>query len=106
VKRIVVITPADARYGFSLSGVRQMTATREDLPRDLPELARDPAVGVILVDERLLAGLPEARIKELERRWPGVIVALPAPARVARIEEDYALRLIRRAIGYQVRLSL
>jgi V/A-type H+-transporting ATPase subunit F len=106
VKRIVVITPDDARYGFSLSGVRQMTATRENLPRDLPELARDSEVGVILVDERLLAGLPEARIKELERRWPGVVVALPAPTRVARIEEDYALRLIRRAIGYQVRLSL
>jgi V/A-type H+-transporting ATPase subunit F len=106
VKKVVVITPADARYGFSLSGVRQMTTTRDDVPRDFPELARDPAIGVILVDERLLAGLPEARIKELERRWPGVVIALPAPARVARIEEDYALRLIRRAIGYQVRLNL
>jgi len=30
---------------------------------------------------------------------------LPSPERAARVEEDYALRLIRRAIGYQVRLS-
>jgi V/A-type H+-transporting ATPase subunit F len=83
-----------------------MTATRADLPKTLPELARDPAVGVILVDERLVVDLTEERIKELERRWPGLVIVLPAPAKAVRIEEDYALRLIRRAIGYQVRLNL
>ena len=39
-------------------------------------------------------------------RWsPGMVVLLPAPAAGAPLEEDYVLRLIRRAIGYQVRLG-
>jgi V/A-type H+-transporting ATPase subunit F len=41
----------------------------------------------------------------MERRWPGLVVMLPAPREGARVEEDYVLRLIRRALGYQVRLG-
>jgi vacuolar-type H+-ATPase subunit F/Vma7 len=41
----------------------------------------------------------------LEGRWPGLVVVLPAPLRTQVAEEDYVLQLIRRAIGYQVRLS-
>jgi len=105
VKRIVVLTPEDARHGFALAGVRQRILAREDLQAALQELVRDPETGVIVVDERLIAGPAQEKIREIERRWTGVIVVLPSPERAARIEEDYALRLIRRAIGYQVRLS-
>jgi hypothetical protein len=31
---------------------------------------------------------------------------LPAPEKAAAVEEDYALRLVREAVGYQVRMSL
>jgi vacuolar-type H+-ATPase subunit F/Vma7 len=105
VKKIVVITPPDARYGFALAGVRQRTVTVGDLPSHLRELLRDPITGVVIVDERLAVGTAQAQIREAERRWPGLVMVLPAPERAARIEEDYVLRLIRRAIGYQVRLS-
>jgi vacuolar-type H+-ATPase subunit F/Vma7 len=105
VKKVVVITPPDARHGFALAGVRQLTRVPEELDAALLELSRDPSTGVIIVDERLTAGAAQQRIREIELRWPGLVVVLPAPAKVARIEEDYALRLIRRAIGYQVRLS-
>jgi hypothetical protein len=47
----------------------------------------------------------QASLREMERRSPGVIVLLPAPEAGPPLEEDYVLRLIRRAIGYQVRLG-
>ncbi|MGB5105020.1 MAG: V-type ATP synthase subunit F [Steroidobacteraceae bacterium] len=105
MKEIVVLTPEDARCGFALTGVRQLTLVPRDLQATLQELSRDPATGVIVVDERLLADGAQAQLGGIERRWSGLVVVLPSPERAARIEEDYALSLIRRAIGYQVRLS-
>lgn len=105
MKRIVVITPVDARHGFALSGVLQRTAAPEELLPMLRELAADPLTGVVIVDERLLAGPAGDDIESLERRWPGLVVVLPAPEKAALAEEDYIARLIRQAIGYQVRLS-
>lgn len=105
MKKVVVLTPADARHGFALSGVLQRTLVAAQLPAQLHELIADPVLGLIIVDERLVAGATQAQLRDLERRWPGLIVILPAPEAVARLEEDYVLRLIRRAIGYQVRLG-
>lgn len=107
MKKVVVITPPDARHGFALTGVRQVTSSEGELPGILADLVRDPLTGVIVVDERLTVGAVRQQIRALERRWPGLVVVLPAPERAGRVaEEDYVLQLIRRAIGYQVRLNL
>ena len=105
MKNIVTITPRDAAHGFALAGVKQLVRTPQELDATLLELMGDPATGVIIVDERLVAGPTQRRIEGLERRWPGLVVVLPAPGKLQRPEEDYVLRLIRRAIGYQVRLT-
>jgi V/A-type H+-transporting ATPase subunit F len=105
VKGIVVITPPDATHGFALAGVRQLNATADTTPAALHELSRDPATGVVIIDERLVSRPLREQIRVLEERWPGLVVVLPAPLRAKVAEEDYVLQLIRRAIGYQVRLS-
>jgi V/A-type H+-transporting ATPase subunit F len=106
VKSIVVITPGDARCGFALAGVRQLVLEREGLEQALTGLQRDPAVGVLVIDERLVDEAASRRLTEMERSWPGVVAVLPAPEKAAAVEEDYALRLVREAVGYQVRMSL
>lgn len=107
MKRIVVITPPDARHGFALAGVRQLSARPDELPALLRQLVRDPVIGAVIVDERLVTGVAREHIRELDRRWTGLVIVLPAPERARPVaEEDYVLQLIRRAIGYQVRLSL
>lgn len=105
MKHVVVMTPPDARCGFALTGVRQRTLVPSQLLADLPELLGDADVGLIILDERLASGATQAALREMERRSPGLVVLLPAPEAGARLEEDYVLRLIRRAIGYQVRLG-
>lgn len=105
MKQVAVMTPPDARHGFALTGVRQRTLLPEQLPPELQSLLDDPGVGLVVVDERLATGAMQASLREMERRWPGLVVMLPAPREGARVGEDYVLRLIRRALGYQVRLG-
>lgn len=99
------MTPADARLGFALGGVRQMTSEPAGLEACLRGLMADVDTGVVVVDERLVPGVAQQRLRELERRWTGLFVVLPAPGEAVPAAQDYVLRLIRRAIGYQVRLS-
>ncbi|BCR04728.1 hypothetical protein DESUT3_17970 [Desulfuromonas versatilis] len=106
MKRIVFLTPADARYGFSLAGVTQLTLEPEEVDRALGEMVQQPETGVVVIDERLVPAIPEKKLQEIEKRWPGLVIVLPAPEKPEIEIEDYALRLVRRAIGYQVRLNL
>jgi len=105
VRRIVVVTPTDARLGFALGGVRQVTSDAAGFDACLRELMADADNGIVVVDERLVPGAAQQRLRELERRWEGLFVVLPGPGGAVPAVEDYVLRLIRRAIGYQVRLS-
>jgi V/A-type H+-transporting ATPase subunit F len=105
MKQIVLLTPGDAAQGFALAGVRQHTPRQAEVHRLLRELASDPRTGLVIVDERLADRDVRDCLHELDRRWAGLAIVLPAPRAVVRTEEDYVLQLIRRAIGYQVRLS-
>lgn len=105
MKRIVVITPPDARFGFTLAGVTQLVSSPEGAEAAVCRSMEDPECGVVILDERLLAGIDEQRFREMEKRWFGVLVVLPVPEKGPKEGEDYAERLIRKVIGYHVRLS-
>lgn len=106
MKKIVFITPGDAWPGFALAGFQQLTTTASGVEEVIRSVLADPESRVVVVDERLLPGMSEERFKEMGARWPGVLVVLPAPERQgAETREDYALRIIRKAVGYHVRLQ-
>jgi vacuolar-type H+-ATPase subunit F/Vma7 len=107
MRDLVFLTPADARHGFTLAGARQLVVSAEEAEETLRQALADPDTKVAVIDERLLAGIAEDRFQEMERRWFGVLIVLPAPEKAGEeLAEDYALRLIRRAIGYHVRLQV
>ncbi len=106
MKRIVFVTPEDARFGFSMAGVQQVICTAEELAATLKTVLAEPETGLVIVDERLMSHMPEERFHEMEKRWTGILMVMPAPEAGRPPGEDYALRLIRRAIGYQVRLDV
>lgn len=105
MKRIVFITTRDARYGFSISGVSQLAVTPDEAEATIRKVLAEPDTGVAVVDGRLLGGIGEERFREMEKKWYGLLLVLPAPEK-GEEAEDYAERLIRKAIGYHVRLNL
>jgi len=107
MKKIVIITPPDTGAGFRLAGVTQYTVDRDEgLPAILAELIKDPECGLMVIDERLLDEATEQKVREMETKWQGVVVTLPAPGPDATAGEDHAAGLLRKAIGYHVRLSV
>jgi vacuolar-type H+-ATPase subunit F/Vma7 len=92
--------------GFALAGVPSLPANDAvEATHLLERLAETPQVGVVLVEESLFDALPDELRRRLERRPLPVVIPFPGPRR----EEapDAAARLVellRRAIGYRVRL--
>ncbi len=106
MKKIAFMTPPDADLGFSLAGVPQYVVDANEAESTLKEITAGPENGLIMIDERLMQGIPEERVRELEKSWSGILLVMPSPIKPSADVEDYAARLIRRAIGYHVRLKL
>jgi len=106
MKKVVFITPPDAEFGFKLGGVPQVVVETAATEGALKEAMDSVDTGLVIVDERLLSGMTEERMRSLEHGWPGILLVLPSPLKPPPDVEDYAARLIRRAIGYHVRLKV
>ncbi len=100
---IVALTPADADNGFACCGAIQHAVSPGQVAETLERALDEAGSGVVILDERLVEEVGEEMLQSCERRWPGVLVVLPAPG-ISGAGEDYATRLIRRAVGYQVKV--
>lgn len=105
MKNIGFITPREAAYGFQLAGVKQYLAGADDLMTILKDIIDRQDTDLIVIDERLLTAANEAAVNTVEKHWHGVILILPSPGEARAEVEDFAVRLMRRAIGYHVRLG-
>lgn len=103
MKKVVVLTPQDARYGFSLAGVEQRLAAPAEAEDRLREALSEPDAGVVIIDERLVKDIEPERLRELESHWFGVLLILPAPQQTEA--ENDLQRLLVRVLGYQVRVT-
>ena len=103
---IVFITEKDAKYGFSLAGFRQYDCADTELDQLLEKLARQDQFGLYVIDERLVNETIENKLREMEINRGLVFVILPPPTKMVARREDYAARLLRKAIGYHVKLNI
>lgn len=104
MKKVVFITPEDAQYGFRLAGVRQIVTSVEEAETVLSEVLSDKETGIVVLDERLSRNIDMEKLRSVEERWFGLFLILPAPEKPVTGVEDYAIEMIRRAIGYHVRI--
>lgn len=104
-KKIAFITEQDASYGFQMAGFDQFTCAAGSLSAVLSNILGNKEFGAIVIDERLISEDMEEDIRKQSHANDFVLVILPVPSIIAAKKEDYAARLLRRAIGYQVRLS-
>ena len=106
MKKVLFITQKEALHGFELAGAGQVTADETDDPAAvLGRAMQEPDLGLIAIEERLVGKIGEQALREMENRWGGILVVLPSPEKPGVAVEDYAMALIKRAIGYHVRLK-
>ncbi len=103
---IVALLDEETALGFRLAGVDgRVAATAEDLARGARALMDDPEARLVLVDERLFRLLPDGLQKTLDACRSPVFVAIPAPRlRGAVTPAEHVAQLMRRVIGYQIRI--
>lgn len=106
MNKIIFLTPEDVRYGFNLAGVDQIVVTKDEVCAVVEETVADKDTGILAIDERLADVIAEEKIVQIEQHMPGVLIIMPAPAKIETTDEDYTMRLIRRAIGYHVKLNV
>jgi vacuolar-type H+-ATPase subunit F/Vma7 len=101
-----VVCRPEISAGFELAGLRASTATDGVGARaQLAALAGDPGVGIILLEDRLQWALPADLAQRLERQPRPLVATFPSPRfGAAEAAEEALLEVLRRAIGYRVRL--
>ncbi len=102
----VAVRPGDG-LGFRLAG-----ATVEEVPPGgeaavFRRLVGDPHAGVLAVEEELLAAVPPRVLRRARERGLPVILPFALPRRIGEEGRGraYVAALIRRAIGYGVKLG-
>jgi vacuolar-type H+-ATPase subunit F/Vma7 len=105
-RRIIFFTENDARHGFGLAGFEQHVCTSEDLSAKVKQFIRNLEYGLFVIDERLVTENTENWLHDIEKDHDLIFVFLPPPLETAAKKEDYAVRLLRKAIGYHVQLNV
>lgn len=106
-KVCVLASPAVAA-GFALAGLPTRTALTADEGRERSRtLCADPALALLLVEEHVLAGWSDAERVQLTNREQPIVVPFESPAwlRAPSGEAALILEILRRAVGYRVRLQ-
>jgi V/A-type H+/Na+-transporting ATPase subunit F len=105
LRLVVALRPADA-LGFRLAGAAVEAVAPGEEADAARRLLSDPRTGVLAVEERLLAALPPRPLARARARGLPVILpfALPRAPGEAR-GSAYVAALVRRAVGYGVKLG-
>lgn len=104
--RVAVLCSPAVAGGFALAGLHPVPAPPgEEAEARLAELRARPEVGVVLIEEPLYESLGEGTLRSLSGSPVPLVVPFPGPVWVERPPaETYVVELLRRAIGYRVRL--
>ena len=106
--RLIVITDPDSALGFRLTGVEATeVSAEEEASERLLTLLRGKEPGIVIYNDEYRRGLSEKNQAELEESVSPVFCAIPISqvGGGGESREHYLARLLRRAIGYQLKLK-
>ena len=104
--RVSFIGRPEVAPAFALAGFRPVEVLDADAAsQQVGALLGDPRVGLVLIEAPLYEGLAPDLQRRLSTRPVPLVVPVPAPSWVEHSAADKVIvELLRRAIGYQVRL--
>ncbi|MDP2689689.1 MAG: V-type ATP synthase subunit F [Deltaproteobacteria bacterium] len=104
---LVITAPGDS-LGFRCAGLECVEAKAgDDISSMLLSIQAEGRRGLVVIEDRLLARVPESVMKRLKKKPLPIILPISVPQvwGVAEGEESPVVRLIRRAIGYQIKIK-
>lgn len=103
---VVAVRPADA-LGFRLAGAEVEAVAPGEEAAVWKRVTADPGAGVLAVEEELLAAVPARLVKRTHDRGLPVVLPFAVPRRWSEEGRGraYVTAIIRRAVGYGVKLS-
>jgi V/A-type H+-transporting ATPase subunit F len=103
---VVAVRPGDA-LGFRLAGPHVEEVAPGAETAALRRVLQDPSVGVVAVEEDVLGAVDPALVRRARARGAPVLLPFALPRRWsdAARGREYVAALIRRAIGYSIRLG-
>ena len=107
MSEILVIGRPEIVEGFSLAGAEVETCTEPSrLEWKVLELLRNRSHGVVIVTEELYETLPQKVMLRAEQSGRPLFITLPRPLGEDFWEtrEDLISRIIKRAIGYRLKI--
>ena len=105
---LVIIVNKDAELGFRCAGFAVIAATdKDDISGLVEEITKEGKYGIILIEERFLEKIRPPVFKRIKKRGIPIImpITLPLTWEQREFKESPILRLIRRSIGYQIKLK-
>jgi len=102
----VVTRPGDG-LGFRLAGVPVEELAEGEEAQRFKALVADASLGVLAVEDALMRRLPEPLLDRIGREGIPVLLPFTLPRRWAEAArgEQYVATLMRRAIGYHVKIQ-
>lgn len=102
-----VVTRPGEGLGFRLAGVPVEEVAEGSEAERFAALLADAGIGVLAVEENLLGRIPESLLERVNREGIPILLpfALPRRWEEAGQGERYISALIRRAIGYHVKIQ-
>lgn len=103
----IIITGEGSSRGFKCAGLDcREVREGEDVSGLLVSLQNEGRYGLVAIEEGLLGKVPENVMRRIKRKGLPLIVPINIPARWEEVEfgESPAVRLIRKAIGYQIKI--
>jgi V/A-type H+-transporting ATPase subunit F len=103
---LVLVRPGDA-LGFELAGAELVAVEPGGEVAALRRLLADPRAGVLAVEEGILAAVPAPLLQRARSRGLPMVLPFALPARLGGDGRGraYVTALIRRAVGYGVKLG-
>lgn len=105
--RLLVVAGPGSSAGFALAGVPVVEAAdASEAATRMERLLNDPDAGVVVVDDSLYRELPEELRRNLQSSTQPVVIPIPGPDwTLESTAHEYIVEILRRAIGYRVRLQ-
>ena len=105
---MIVIGPEDMIMGFRLAGFEVMKTTEKSNPTEIAErLVEDGRYAIVFMEEGLFNSIDEQTMRRIRKRGLPVIVPVSVSPnwKDERLKESPVARLIKRAIGYHIKIK-